>query len=287
MPYTLHYFKLKGAFYSKALQREVVFRLVAPPDYLKSSASYPLLLMNDGQDFQALGLENTLTNTWREDPTNQFIYVGLEANQQRMHEYGTALKADFKGRGGKAGKYAEFIVEELVPFLKSEFRVSNDHKNWVYCGFSLGGLSALDIVLNNPHLFGKAGVFSGSFWWRDKAYDPKMKGDRSRIILKVIEALPFQPHQKFWFQCGTEDEKADRNSSGTIDAIDDTLDVISELSRKGYRKGHEITYVEVPGGKHNQATWGAVFPQFLKWAFGQRMARKEIKSTLKAPEAKQ
>ncbi len=267
MNYRFDLFKLKGSVYSESLERRVTFQIVAPPEYLKNDASYPILLMNDGQDYQSLGLDKTLTDAWRGKTEKKFIFVALHTTNQRMHEYGASFKADFKGRGGKAKLYMDFIVEEFVPFLKQSFRLSANPEDWVFSGFSLGGLSAIDIVLNNPHLFGKVGVFSGSFWWRDKAYDPKNKGDRSRIILKTIASLPKQDHLKFWLQCGSHDEEADRNGSGTIDAIEDTKDVIAELTKKGYAMEDSITYVEIEGGRHNQETWGAIFPEFLQWAF--------------------
>ena len=73
---------------------------------------------------------------------------------------------------------------------------------------------------------------------------------------------------QFWLQTGTEDEKDDRNNNGVIDSIEDTLDLIAELEKKGFRWGRDIRYVEVKGGHHNQATWSAIMPDFLIWAFG-------------------
>ena len=171
------------------------------------------------------------------------------------------------GRGGKAKDYTKFGMEEFIPFLRKEFKVSKKGEDWVYCGMSLGGLSAFDIVYNNPESFGRVGVFSGSFWWRKKAYEKKDLADRSRIILDVITKKAYSPHLKFWFQCGTEDEIADRNNNGVIDSIDDTLDVIKELKAKGYSSPGAIKYVEIKGGKHNLPTWGLVFPKFIEWAF--------------------
>jgi enterochelin esterase-like enzyme len=54
-----------------------------------------------------------------------------------------------------------------------------------------------------------------------------------------------------------------------IDSIEDTLDLIAELEKKGFRWGRDIRYVEVKGGHHDQATWSAIMPDFLIWAFGQ------------------
>ncbi len=267
MAFEIEFTSLKGTFHSRHLARKVIFRVVTPPGYTASPGLFPVLLMNDGQDFAALQLEKTLSGAFAEKGLKPFVYVGIEANENRIHEYGTASSADFKGRGAKAHAYSKFIMEEFIPFLKKEFKVADDKADWVYCGMSLGGLTAFDIAYNHPGQFTAAGVFSGSFWWRRKAYVRHDMADRSRIILDVIKNRPYAPHQRFWFQCGTLDETADRNHNGVIDAIDDTLDVVKELQKKGYSYPGDIHYVEIEGGKHDLPTWDKAFPLFLEWAF--------------------
>lgn len=266
--FKINFISLKGQIFSKNLKRNVTFRVVAPPEYRYSNSRFPVLLMNDGQDFRDLRLENTLENYHKLHKKRPFIYVGIETDKNRIHEYGTASFSDFKNRGGKAGLYSKFIMEEFMPFLKGEFKASHNGSDWVFCGMSLGGLSAFDIVLNHPYSFSKVGVFSGSFWWRKKAYDPKDKNDRSRIVLDMVRDSTYRPHLKFWFQCGTKDEFADRNKNGIIDAIEDTTDLILELQKKGYSHPGDITYVEIMEGRHDLPTWASVFPNFLNWAFG-------------------
>ena len=267
MGFHIDFISTKGQFFSKKLDRDVNFRFLAPGNYTKSKGTFPVLLMNDGQDFDAMGLEETLIQAFESKDLVPFCYVGISCNENRINEYGTSSSSDYKNRGNKANVYAEFIIKEFIPFLKKEFKVSSKAADWVYCGMSLGGLSAFDIVYNHPNFFNKVGVFSGSFWWRKKAYKEGDKKDRSRIILDVIKARPYLPSQKFWFQCGTLDETADRNKNGVIDAIDDTKDVIKELKSKGYIHPGDIEYVEVKDGRHDLPTWGNIFPQFLKWAF--------------------
>lgn len=254
--------------YSHHLKRNVRFRWMAPGGYRESESPLGLLLMNDGQDFEPLKLDKTLAMAFEDSQSKPFLYVGIETNVRRIQEYGIASSADFKGRGSRAADYTRFIILELLPFLEEAFNLSPLKEDRYFCGMSLGGLSAFDIVLNYPHLFGGAGVFSGSFWWRKTAYIPGDLPDRSRIILNVIQNSPFAPHLRFWLQCGSEDEKADRNKNGVIDSIDDTQDVILELQRKGYTGPEAITYREVTGGRHDLPTWGRVFPEFLRWAFG-------------------
>lgn len=267
MGFQIDFISAKGSFFSKNLNRKVVFRFVAPGNYRKSEYPFPVLLMNDGQDYLAMNLEKTLTAAYSDTTIKPFCYVGISCNENRMNEYGTSDAPDFKNRGNKATQYSKFIIDEFIPFLKTEFKLSKKQTDWVYCGMSLGGLSALDISYKHPDHFSKVGVFSGSFWWRKKAYVKGDKLDRSRIILDIIKNREYIAGQQFWFQCGTADETADRNNNGIIDAIDDTQDVIKELQKKGYSYPGDITYVEIDGGKHDLPTWGTVFPEFLKWAF--------------------
>ncbi len=267
MKFQIDFIGSKGKVFSNNLNRWVRFRFMAPPDYTNAKGTFPVLLMNDGQDFIPMNMEETLAKAYSSQDIVPFVYVGIECNEDRIHEYGTASSADFKGRGGNAKVYSKFVMQEFIPFLKKEFKISKRGEDWVYCGMSLGGLSALDIAYNNPDSFGKVGVFSGSFWWRKKAYVKKDLADRSRIILDVIKKNSYSPHLKFWFECGTEDEIADRNNNGIIDSIDDTLDVIKELKAKGYTRPEAIKYVEIKGGKHNLPTWAEVFPVFIEWAF--------------------
>ena len=67
---------------------------------------------------------------------------------------------------------------------------------------------------------------------------------------------------------GTQDETADRNNNGVIDSIDDTLGLIDELVKKGYRRDSAIRFLELKDGKHDVPTWAIAFPYFLKWGWG-------------------
>ena len=130
---------------------------------------------------------------------------------------------------------------------------------------------ALDIVWNHPSLFKKAGVFSGSFWWRDLDQDdPAYRDDTNRIMHQRIRKGKHEEGLKFFFQCGNKDETRDRNHNGIIDSIEDTQDIIRELEKKGYKMPHDIYYHEMPDGGHDIATWAKAFPLFLKWAYGVR-----------------
>lgn len=253
--------ELKG-FASKRLGMSFDIDVYLPPAYHKSSKSLGILFLNDGQDAEALQLLTRLNSSYRKLRLRPFILVAVPA-VDRMQTYGVGNQADYKGRGSKARPYSLFITKELLPALKERYRVSNTPRAHSFAGFSLGGLSALDIVWNHPDIFGQAGVFSGSLWWRSEAFDAKFP-DANRIMHTQMKKGPLKPGMRFWFQTGTLDEKEDRNNNGVIDSIDDTKDLMAILKQLGYQ---DIEYVEVEGGEHNPQTWGRILPQFLRWGF--------------------
>lgn len=245
---------------STHLDRTVVLTLFYPQSHRGPLA---LLLLNDGQDIPALDLEPSLHQLWQARQLPPLLVVGIHAGD-RMQEYGTIGRADYAGRGNRAAAYAQFVCQELLPYLEGRFRLRQPVRYRALAGFSLGGLSALDLVWQHPEYFGRVGVFSGSLWWRSTPFDPQ-RPDADRIIHNRIAAGPRRPQLRFWLQAGTHDETADRNNNGIIDAIDDTLDLIKVLEGVGYQRERDIVYEEVVEGKHHPRTWGRVMPQFLRW----------------------
>lgn len=249
---------------SEILNREVTCTLLKPQaDAITEPLN--LLLLNDGQDLEAIGLVNTLEQLYERNSLKPLLVVAIHANEDRIQEYGVANKPDFKKRGSEATLYTQFITKELLPLIKEQTGV-DEFESTAFAGFSLGGLSAFDIAWNNPQVFDKVGAFSGSFWWRSKDLG-KNYTNEDRIMHSVIKNAAAKPKIKFWLQTGTKDETADRNNNGIIDSIDDTIDIIKELLAKGYQRS-DIQYLEMLNGTHDTATWGKAMPKFLCWAFG-------------------
>ncbi|MBA2500410.1 MAG: esterase [Chitinophagaceae bacterium] len=259
----IHY---KYIIISTFLKRNVLIHVFLPKDY-PGIKNMPLLLINDGQNMEEVGLEKILHGLFQTKEINPICCVAIEAGADRKREYGVAGVPDYLGFGNKAGFYVSFIMQELLPFLQETYpEITFTQKS--FAGFSLGGLSALDIVWHYPEVFKIAGVFSGSLWWRSMdAKDIKYNDDQHRIMHNQIRKGKHYPGTKFFFQCGNMDETQDRNNNGIIDSIDDTQDLIRDLESKGYDKNKDIFYYEMPDGRHDMASWGKAFPVFLKWGF--------------------
>lgn len=251
---------------SKELKRDVKIEMFLPEN-VEDSSQMSLLLINDGQDMPVMDFANVLHKLYAANEIAPLCCAAISCGDARVMEYGVAGKKDYLGRGAKAKAYTSFVLRDLMPGIKQRYHVPK-FREASFAGFSLGGLSALDIVWNHPGLFCKVGVFSGSLWWRSKdQLDKKYDDDKHRIMQQMVRKGSYAPGLKFFFQTGKLDETADRNNNGIIDAIEDTLDLIEELIKKGYTP-NDIAYLELEDGRHDVPTWGRAMPDFLKWGWG-------------------
>ena len=251
--------------YSEYLERDVIIDVYLPADTYEHDI-VDLLLINDGQDLRTMQFATLPNSLIVPSTVVPLICVGIYCGIDRMNEYGTICRADYKGRGSKAGLYCKFIFDELLPFLKTSFNIASFREK-SFAGFSLGGLSALDIVWNHPGEFVRVGVFSGSLWWRRRGYeDENYNWEKDRIMQLQIEKGTYRQGLQFFFECGRLDETADRNNNGIIDAIEDTTDLINALKNLGY-KDDQIFYLELEDGRHDVETWKRAFPAFLHWGW--------------------
>jgi enterochelin esterase-like enzyme len=256
----------KDEVYSRHLQKHISLTIISTP-VPKDKGDFNLLLLNDGQDMGQLGVKNIVDSLYNKKLILPLVVVGINAFD-RMQEYGVAGYPDYQNNGASAEKYSNFIINELLPFIKKKSAVRKFNSITI-AGTSLGGLSAFDIAWDNADKIDKVGVLSGSFWFRDKdAADSNYSDDKNRIIINKIRSSRKRPHLKYWFYAGANEETADRDKDGIIDVIDDTKDLIDLIKKKNVCPPQDIVYTEVKEGKHDYESWSKIFPQFLIWAVG-------------------
>ena len=172
-----------------------------PPSYPTTKKHYPVLYAHDGNNVfdratAFLGVEWELDETTerliQEKKMEEIIIVAIENTHQRQDEYTPVYMPSLKS-GGKADLYADFIINDLKPFIDENYRTLKDRLNTAIMGSSLGGLVSLYIAWKYSHVFSMAGVISPSVWWHN------------RHILKLIKATPSKkrPPIKIWLDIGT------------------------------------------------------------------------------------
>lgn len=252
--------------YSRHLQRHVKLTIINTP-IPDDKSQLNLLLLNDGQDINKFCVKAILDSLYEKNLIRPVTVVGIHAGD-RMKEYGVADQPDYKNRGDKAGDYDEFINDEIYPYAKKKAGVRK-FSSVVIAGCSLGGLSAFDVAWNHSDKIDKVGVFSGSFWWRDK--DNKAadySDDNNRIMQAKIRSSKKKPHLLYWFYVGGKEEEGDRDKDGIIDAVDDTRDLVTLIKSKNICAPEDIVSTEDANAKHDWPYWSAQLPAFLVWAFG-------------------
>jgi enterochelin esterase-like enzyme len=238
-------------------QRDLIVYL--PPGYDRQpSRRFPVLYLHDGQNlFDGAtsfipGMDwhvgHTADQFIEEGRVEPLIIVGIyNAGKQRLGEY-TPTRMPRLG-GGRANRYAKFLLDEVRLFVKRQYRVLEEAENTGIGGSSLGGLVSLYLGLRQPQIFGKIAALSPSVWWNE------------RVILRFADAAPVHPLPRIWLDIGT------REGPRIVDDVERFRDV---LIRKGWQLDHNLHYQRVEGAEHNEAAWAQRVGPFLQFLFPER-----------------
>src|SRR5260370_22151321 len=79
------------------------------------------------------------------------IIVGMYNTKARIREY-TPTHVPKLG-GGRADRYAKFLIEEVKPFIDREYRTLSGSQHTGIGGSSLGGLVSLYLGLQHSRIF--------------------------------------------------------------------------------------------------------------------------------------
>ena len=241
------------AFFIPQLNRTRRVWVYLPPSYNSSSKKYPVLYMHDGQN--VFDDATSFSGEWGVDEaidtlglkTKESIVVGIDNGaDKRLNEYCpydfnlSGIAANNKTNVGEGGKYVDFLVKTLKPFIDKKYRTLKDPKNTFTAGSSMGGLISMYAVLKYPKVFGGAGVFSPAFWVGPKIFDDiKSKG-------KKVNA-------RIYFYAGDEEGET---------MVPMTIRAFNEMHRVSKSKMCEVIRA---GGKHNEQRWRIEFPLFYEW----------------------
>lgn len=159
---TAHAYKLK----SQVLDQTRVLNVYLPPGYEDSQERFPVLVLLDGgvrEDFiHVMGLASLAADYRKIRP---FILVGIE-NVDRYHDFlpktEVPQELEWWPTAGGSDDFRVFLKDELVPFIKKQFRTSEE---LVLMGESAAGRMVVDTFLNNTDLFHAYIAVSPSLWW--------------------------------------------------------------------------------------------------------------------------
>ncbi len=205
-------------FYSKSTNTHRRAFVYTPPTYGKDKKKYPVLYLQHG---------------WGEDETawsnqgnanlimDNLIAEGKIAPFIIVMTYGMTNDIKF-GRLNEftAKEFETVLVDELIPYIDSNFRTLADKKYRAMAGLSMGGFETKLITLRRPEIFNYYGLLSGG------TYAPSDIKDQNQV-------------KSIFISCGSKE-----NPDGVTKAVND-------LKAAGLKA---TSYVS-PGTAHEFLTW--------------------------------
>jgi uncharacterized protein len=155
---------------SSKLNEERAIYVATPEGYRTGTDRYPVLVILDANDKPqfTLALANVAFLASR-GAIPRLIVVGIPNGKDRTHDLTPATipatAKNFPTAGG-ATSFADFIVDEVVPLVRSKYRTL---PGIILAGHSFGGLLALEVAAKKPGAFNGVIAMSPALWWNDSA----------------------------------------------------------------------------------------------------------------------
>ena len=221
-----------------------------PPNY-ESDKEFPVLYLLDGQNL--FDAQQAYAGEWRVDEsldeiflkTNKgFIAVGIEnGGEDRIAEYTDVIHSKYNG--GEAAYHAEFIINQVIPFVNKRYKTKKTPKQSLIGGSSLGGIMAMYLGINYPQYFGKILSFSPSIWFYEKPVE------------EIYTLNKSNKGQRFFIE------------TGSLEGLDMTK-VVEPLKLSLINQGVSPKNIHaeiIQNQNHNEAFWGAEFKKSILYLF--------------------
>jgi predicted alpha/beta superfamily hydrolase len=243
--------KFRSRFLSSA--RDLI--VYVPPGYASNSQErFSVLYMQDGQNLFDPETSFVPGMYWRmgetagrliaEGAMRPLIIVGIYNGKQRIREY--TPTPDKKLGGGGADRYARAVLEDIKPFIESEYRTLAGPANTGLGGSSLGALFTMYLGLRAANVFGRLAVLSPSVWWNQRA------------IVNFVARSRVGERPRIWLDTGTQE------AAHTVEHARLLRDA---LVNQGWQFDRDLHYEEFEGGQHNEAAWAQRVGPCLQFLF--------------------
>jgi len=135
----------------------------------------------------------------------------------------------------------EFLVQELLPFVREHYRITNDPRQTLVGGVSLGGLAATFAGFQRPDVFGNVISQSGSFWWKPE------EDTEAEWMARQIATVP-RKRLRLYLEIGLLEDLPSRADAPSMLTVNRHLKTILKA------KGYSVHYVEF-NGRHDYFNW--------------------------------
>jgi enterochelin esterase family protein len=143
----------------------------SPPGYNFNRKAYPLLVVFDGEAYiDSIPTPTILDNliAARKIPPVVSVFIN---NPQTNQPYLRTLELSCNS------SFTQFLLEELLPWVRQRYRITDKPADTAVGGASRGGLAAACAAMDHPEVFGNVFSQSGFFVYRDKNWFRRVGND--------------------------------------------------------------------------------------------------------------
>jgi predicted alpha/beta superfamily hydrolase len=240
-----------------------MLRVWLPPAYDEvenRGRRYPVLFLNDGQNlfdgataFKGVAWQvgETATQLTSDRVITPLVIVGIDnAGDDRIREYVPYPTRDVPVRRVQGEKYPDFLLREVMPYVRKRYRIAYGPENTGLGGSSLGGYIALYTVISRPRTFGRLLAESPPLYLADK-----------RLLRESMWCRRWP--QRVYLGVGKQ-ETSDENRNQEI--VDEVRALGQILQRAGQSRERLKVVIE-ERGTHSEEAWGRRFPTALSFLF--------------------
>lgn len=164
--------------YSKVLKenRKIFVHLPqTAPDEFDAKPKYPVVYVLDGEVLfqQTVAVTENLSGGGGNFNFPKMIVVGITSTD-RTRDFtptrstdGTVMPSFLLETSGGGENFNSFLEKELIPYIESKYPAS-PHRTLI--GHSLGGLTAIDNLVNRKRLFNGYAAIDPSLWWDNLSF---------------------------------------------------------------------------------------------------------------------
>lgn len=238
------------------LDRQRTIRVYLPPSYRHGRRHYPVLYMHDGQNLfddatsyaGEWGIDESIDALAKSDGI-EVIVVGIDNGlDKRVNELSPWPNDRFGAAEGQ--QYMDFVVGTVKPFIDRNFRTRRGRKHTGIMGSSMGGLISHYAIHRYPAVFGKAGIFSPSYWYAGEVFDFSAARRLRRATRLYLVA-------------------GGKEGDEPLVAVNDVNRMAAQL-RATSGKDLELFTAIRPDAQHNEKFWREEFPKAMIYLFGER-----------------
>ncbi|MBD0292546.1 MAG: enterochelin esterase [Jiangellaceae bacterium] len=225
---------------SRALGRDCQVSLYLPARF-RRTASYPLLLIHDGDDFLRYASAKTVLDNLIHRLDVAPIVAAFLNPHDRLSEY------------ANSAAHARFVTKELLPRLEADLPLAGSRSGRCLLGSSFGAVASLAAAYRSPDVYGSLVLLSGSFVFTDigndhgggPVFDPVVK------FVNRYRARPRRVADRAFVSCGIYEPLIVPNRS-MVHTFEST--------------GMEVYYVEARAG-HSWENWRDRMRDALSYVF--------------------